>query len=104
MMSITAALSGARYYDVGVRVRKIRFLAAGEPPESDELLTPRERQVVREIANGNNTQEVADRLGLSTKTIDSHQTNIMHKLDIHSKAGLVRYAFEHGLARVPGSE
>lgn len=60
-------------------------------------LTSRERQVLELVADGNTTGEVAQRLGISVKTAESHRTRIMSKLDIHDTAGLVRYAVRQGL-------
>ncbi len=71
------------------------YLAKTEPPL--DLLTPREREVVQLIAEGKTTKEIADVLGMSVKTAESHRANIMKKLDIHEIAGLVRYAIRRGL-------
>ncbi len=61
--------------------------------ESDEdPLTDREREVLDLIAEGFTGREIADRLGLSHKTVENHRAHIMEKLDIHTTAGLVRYA------------
>ena len=49
------------------------------------------------IAEGKSTKEIAQLLGLSVKTAESHRTNLMKKLDIHEIAGLVRYAIRNGL-------
>jgi DNA-binding NarL/FixJ family response regulator len=57
-----------------------------------DRLTPREREVVQLLAEGNSSKEAAELLNLSVKTIETHRTNVMHKLDLHSVAGLVRYA------------
>jgi DNA-binding NarL/FixJ family response regulator len=57
-----------------------------------DRLTAREREVVQLLAEGNSSKEAAVRLNLSVKTIETHRTNVMHKLDVHSIAGLVRYA------------
>jgi two-component system, NarL family, response regulator NreC len=62
-------------------------------------LSPRERQVLQLIAEGNSTKGVAAILGLSVKTAESHRSKIMEKLDIHATAGLVRYAVRRGLIR-----
>ena len=64
---------------------------------SQAELTVREREVLQLIAEGNRTKQVAVRLGISTKTAESHRTRIMAKLDIHETAGLVRYAIRNGL-------
>ena len=55
-------------------------------------LTPREREVVRLLAEGKSGKEVASSLSISVKTADAHRTNIMRKLRVHSVADLVRYA------------
>lgn len=62
-----------------------------------EPLTPRERQVLQLIAEGKTTKETAGLLDVSVKTAETHRTNLMEKLDIHSTAGLVRYAIRRGL-------
>jgi DNA-binding NarL/FixJ family response regulator len=58
-------------------------------------LSPREREVVQLIAEGRSTKEVADRLGISPKTAETHRTNIMRKLNIHSVTELVRFAIRN---------
>ena len=60
-------------------------------------LTSREREVLQLIAEGGSTKEIAFRLGLSVKTVQSHRINVMRKLDIHETATLVRYAIRRGL-------
>ena len=71
------------------------YLAKTELPY--DPLTPRERQVLQLIAEGKTTKEAAAVLEVSAKTADTHRTNLMEKLDIHSTAGLVRYAIRRGL-------
>jgi DNA-binding CsgD family transcriptional regulator len=66
----------------------------------DEPLTPREREVLQLIAEGNTTKQTAALLGVSVKTAESHRTKMMSKLDIHQTAGLVRYAIRRGLVRI----
>ena len=60
-------------------------------------LTPREREIVQLVAEGRSTKEVADKLGISPKTAETHRTNIMRKLNIHSVSDLVRYAIRNKL-------
>jgi len=67
------------------------------PPDP---LSPRERQVLQLIAEGKRTREVADLLGVSVKTAESHRTNIMRKLGISQTAGLVRYALQQGISQL----
>ena len=67
---------------------------AGVPAE---ILSPRELQVLRLIAEGNTTKAIAGHLGLTVKTAESYRTALMAKLDIHETASLVRYAVRRGL-------
>lgn len=71
------------------------YFARAELPY--DPLTPRERQVLQLIAEGMTTKETAALLDVSVKTAETHRTNLMEKLDIHSTAGLVRYAIRRGL-------
>jgi DNA-binding NarL/FixJ family response regulator len=66
------------------------YLSGAEPPP--DPLTRRERQVLQLVAEGRTTKEIAQVLGLSVKTAESHRCRIMEKLAIHEVAGLVRYA------------
>ena len=62
-------------------------------------LTGRERKVVQLIAEGNSNKRTAHLLSISVKTVETHRTASMRKLDIHSTADLVRYAFREGLVQ-----
>jgi DNA-binding NarL/FixJ family response regulator len=63
-------------------------------------LTPREREVLQLLAEGKTSKEVAVALNLSVKTAETHRTNIMRKLDLHSVADLTLYALRNGIAQV----
>jgi DNA-binding NarL/FixJ family response regulator len=71
------------------------FLQKSEVP--DRKITDRERQVLQLVAEGKTTKEIANLLGISVKTAESHRSNLMDKLDIHDTAGLVRYAIRQGI-------
>jgi len=62
-----------------------------------EQLTPRQREILQLIAEGHTTQQIAHILGLSVKTVETHRSQLMDRLDIHDIAGLVRYAIRVGL-------
>ncbi|WP_457574315.1 response regulator [Desulfolithobacter sp.] len=62
---------------------------------SGNILTEREREILQLVAEGMTNQEIASKLCISTSTVDTHRKNIMAKLDIHSVAGLVKYAIRH---------
>lgn len=63
-------------------------------------LSPREREIAQLIAEGRTNKDVAEKLGVSVKTIDAHRANIMRKLDLHSVADLVRYAIREKLVEL----
>ena len=60
-------------------------------------LTAREREVLKLIAEGNTNQDIAELLCLSRKTVETHRSNIMDKLDLHKVTDLVKYAIREGL-------
>lgn len=66
---------------------------------SNERLTNRERQVLQLVAEGHTTKQIAVVLGLTVRTVESHRSALMEKLDIHSTAELVRYAIRRGLVQ-----
>ncbi len=68
--------------------------------DSYERMTNREREVLKLVAEGCTSQEIADLLCVSVKTVLSHRTKIMEKLDIHNRAQLVKYAIRKGLISV----
>ena len=72
--------------------------AKGEGKDSDlHRLSAREREVLQLIAEGKSSGEVGELLGISVRTVDTHRHNIMTKLEIHSIAGLTKFAIRHGL-------
>lgn len=64
------------------------------------VLTPREREVIQLVAEGKTTKEVATALSLSVKTAETHRTNLMRKLDLHSIADLSLYAVRNGIVQI----
>lgn len=68
--------------------------------EHDDSLTSREREVLQLVSEGHSTKEVASRLHISVKTVETHRRQLMHKLDIFSVAELTKYAIRNGLTRL----
>lgn len=66
-------------------------------PEVSGPLTVRERQILQLVAEGKSSKEIGDSLHLSVKTVETHRSRLMEKLDLHNVAALVRYAVRHGL-------
>ena len=67
--------------------------------ESSGRLTPREREIVQLLGEGKSNKEVASILGISVKTAETHRTNIMRKLELHSMSELVRYAIREKIVQ-----
>ncbi len=66
----------------------------------ERILTPREREVIQLVAEGKTTKEIANTLSLSVKTAETHRTNLMRKLDLHSIADLTLYALRNGIVQI----
>jgi len=64
-----------------------------------DLLTDREREILSLIAHGYTTFEIATKLHISQKTVETHRAHIIEKLDLHTRADLVRFALDHGLLK-----
>ena len=71
-----------------------------EKDSSTDVLTAREREVIQLLAEGKTSKEVAALLNLSVKTAETHRTNLMRKLGLHSVADLTRYAVRNGIVQV----
>ena len=96
VQAIQEVMRGGRYLSPGISEAVVQaYLAKTDLPA--DPLTPREREVLQLIAEGKTTKDIAGLLGLSVKTIESHRTRLMEKLDIRQTAGLVRYAIRRGL-------
>jgi DNA-binding NarL/FixJ family response regulator len=73
---------------------------AAEEKELLKRLTPRQREILALIAEGQTTKKIARTLNISTKTVESHRSQLMERLDIHEVAGLVRFAIRIGLVKM----
>ena len=76
-------------------------VARQENEDGYEQLTPRERQVLQLIAEGQTSRKIAKGLSLAIKTVDSHRNNLMHKLNVHDQTTLVKYALRKGIISMP---
>jgi DNA-binding NarL/FixJ family response regulator len=106
--AVRSAVAGERFFSPGISDIIVEgFLKrTGEqdqPEQSkpaaagDNRLSPRETEILRFIAQGYTNRKIAEVLFLSFRTVNTHRTNIMQKLDIHDTAGLVRHAISLGL-------
>ncbi len=76
-----------------------RYLASNNPEEETISLSDRERQILQLVAEGHTNRQIGTALGITQKTVDTHRTRLMAKLDIHDTPGLVRYAIRKGIVR-----
>jgi DNA-binding NarL/FixJ family response regulator len=99
--ALRSVLSGKSYLSPSICDRVVAgYLAGGDPNTKQptwELLTKREREVIKLIAEGYKTREIAEYLSLSPKTVEKHRTNLMKKLDLHSVSAVTLYAIQNGL-------
>jgi len=101
-LAVRAVARGDTWLSPAVSKKVVAAFAEGARPAASgpfEMLTPRQREVLQLIAEGLSNKEIAHRLGLGVKTVDTHRTEMMERLGIHGVAGLVRYAIRVGLVR-----
>lgn len=97
-LALASVLRGETYLSPRVSRQVVeRYVQRVTAERPGDDLTPRQREVLRMLAEGKSTKEVAFQLHLSVKTIETHRAQIMERLDIHELAGLVRYAVRNGL-------
>ncbi|MGO8925365.1 MAG: response regulator [Limisphaerales bacterium] len=101
--AIEAVHAGESYFPEDVaRAVLNEFVTSGGKREPFAQLTSREREVLVLIAEGKSNKEIADQLGIGVRTIETHRERIMRRLDIHSVAGLTKYAIANGLISLEG--
>jgi two-component system response regulator NreC len=93
VQAVRSAAAGETYLQPALGVR----LATESHDAANGGVSEREREVLKLIALGHTNAEIADQLFLSIRTVESHRANIQSKLDLHSRAELVRYALDHGI-------
>ncbi|MCP5144976.1 MAG: response regulator transcription factor [Gammaproteobacteria bacterium] len=100
-IAIRAVLKNQVYLSPAIASYFVNRSATGEgDQEYATALSPREREVLQLISEGNPTAQIAAKLHVSIKTIESHRKNIMDKLDLHSVAELTKYAIRSGLTSI----
>lgn len=98
-LAIKAVLSGTTYLapSVSKDVVESYMHRLGSEANVADVLTPRQREILQLIAEGMALKEIAKLLHLSVKTVETHRTTLMNRLDIHDTPGLVRYAMHRGM-------
>lgn len=90
--AIGAVLDGKTYFSEGLSARLIHASAMRDPIER---LTPRERDILDQLAEGLSSKQIAQRTGLSVRTVETHRLNLKRKLEIEGQAELIKFAVEH---------
>lgn len=103
-LAIRAVMRGETYLTprVSRSVIEAYLRDAGSPADPLAGLTGRQREILQLVAEGHSTKEIAGRLDVSVKTVETHRARLMERLDIHDVAGLVRFAIRAGL--IPAGE
>jgi len=99
LAAIEAVMAGRAYHSPKIQMQLAEMLRhGGTPPlRAIDRLTDRERDVLRELAAGSSTKEIAARLGIGNRTVETHRANLMRKLNLHSIALLTQFAVREGL-------
>jgi len=102
--AVRAVLKGEKAFSPRINELIVKgFLSRREQSKTSQppsvLLTAREKEILELVSRGLTNQQIAQKLFISSRTIDTHRTNIMHKIGVHDVAHLVRYAIEHELIK-----
>jgi DNA-binding NarL/FixJ family response regulator len=100
--AIDTVLSGQRYLshklmDMLVEDYVLQPQNGAQPQPRRPKLSPREREILRFVAEGRSSANIGELLGLATSTVDTYRSRIMQKLEINNSAGLIKFAIKHGL-------
>lgn len=101
IQAIETVAQGGTHFDVAATVQYLRRYApspARAAVAPSKALTPREEEVLALVADGLSNRQIAARLKIGVRTVETHRERLMRKLDIHNVAGLTRFAVAHGMA------
>lgn len=97
--AVERIVEGGQFFSPDVRPRVEKIKAEGRDVTTDPIddLTDREREILQLVAEGCTSKEIADRLYISPRTVDTHRANVMDKLDLDGITELIRYAIRKGV-------
>lgn len=95
--AIKKVFTGQNYFSTDVTLALLNTSGTSNPEQKNELLTDRETEILKLIAAGFSNKEIGDQLFISHRTVDTHRTNLMKKLDVNNIAGLISYAIRNGI-------
>ena len=101
LVALKSVMAGKRYLSPGISDKIIEGYLEGrktvKPTSAFEALTAREREILKLIAEGYKNKEIAGYLCISVKTVETHRSSLMRKLDLHNVSGLTAFAMDRGL-------
>jgi two-component system nitrate/nitrite response regulator NarL len=100
-LAIETIMDGQSYFSSEVARVALNQFVRGAATSQLGTLTNREREVLIQIAEGFSNKEIASRLSVGVRTVETHRERIMRKLSIHSVAGLTKFALANGLVSMP---
>ena len=102
IQAIKTVSLGQRYLSGQVSEQIIDAVIAGTSLDYnlDERISIREREILQLIAEGNTNSQIAKKLVISARTVETHRTNLMRKLDLNSQIDILRYAIQHGITQL----
>ena len=104
VQAIRAAIKSEKYIDPALAGLVISSYVGRQPQKTKakrlDLMTPRELEVLTLLAYGHTNAEIAEKLCISERTVESHRTNIMTKMEFKSRADLVRFAIDNGMLKL----
>ena len=95
--AINIVMQGGQYVDEEVHQTMLQPANDSSAAPLPSQLTSRELEILKYIAEGHSNTEIGEMLHISGRTVDTHRTNLMRKLDVRNIAGLIRFAFKHEL-------
>jgi DNA-binding NarL/FixJ family response regulator len=95
--AVQSAQRGDTFFSADIAQLALNRFIRGMTPGNGSLLTNREQEVLTHIAEGLSNKEIACHLGVGVRTVETHREHVMQKLDIHTVAGLTKYAVSKGL-------
>ncbi|PKP52946.1 MAG: DNA-binding response regulator [Bacteroidetes bacterium HGW-Bacteroidetes-1] len=98
MIAMNRVANGGYYFSSSLTMNliNVEIHDNGNPAPKTFILTERETEILKLIASGLSNKEIGDKLFISHRTVDTHRTNLMKKLEVNNIAGLIRYAIKNG--------
>ncbi len=100
LTAVRTTIAGGVYLCPSLARLLVQDYLSGERSDKLDGLTEREQEILAQLAEGASNEAIAETLGISQKTVNRHRENIMRKLDLHSRADLVKYAIRKGIIQI----